>query len=44
MGKYKASVAAAAINRRFGHLGVRVVPHVGLIQEKPIAFYKQVGV
>lgn len=43
VGKPKASVAAAFINRRFGHLGARVTPHVGKIQDLPRKFFKQVG-
>lgn len=41
VGKAKAQVAAAFVNRRLGHLGVRVTPHVGKIQDKDEAFYRK---
>merc|ERR1719265_2613612 len=41
VGSYKSDVAAAFVNRRCGHLGVKVVPHVGKIQDHDESFYRQ---
>merc|ERR1719504_80248 len=40
VGKHKSEVAAAFVNRRCGHLGVKVVAHVGKIQDKEESFYR----
>lgn len=40
VGKPKAEVAAAFVNRRLGHLGVKVTPHVGKIQDHDESFYR----
>mmetsp|Transcript_47731 Transcript_47731/g.103880 ORF Transcript_47731/g.103880 Transcript_47731/m.103880 type:complete len:445 (-) Transcript_47731:95-1429(-) len=40
VGKAKADVAAAFINRRKGHLGVKVTAHVGKIQDRDESFYR----
>jgi len=44
VGKHKADVAAAAVNRKCGHLGVKVTPHVGKIQDHPDSFYRKFNV
>jgi len=44
VGKPKAEVAAAFVNRRLGHLGVRVQFHVGKIQDFDEAFYRKFNV
>jgi len=41
VGKPKAEVAAAFVNRRLGHLGVRVTPYCGRIQDHDEGFYRQ---
>lgn len=41
VGKYKSEVAAAFINRRLGHLGVKVTAHVGKIQDFDETFYQR---
>eukprot|EP00930_Biecheleria_cincta_P050021 TRINITY_DN35209_c0_g1_i1.p1 TRINITY_DN35209_c0_g1~~TRINITY_DN35209_c0_g1_i1.p1 ORF type:complete len:469 (+),score=75.41 TRINITY_DN35209_c0_g1_i1:50-1408(+) len=41
VGKYKSEVAAAFINRRLGHLGVKVTSHVGKIQDFDESFYRK---
>merc|ERR1719265_1423823 len=41
VGKYKSEVAAAFVNRRLGHLGAKVTPHVGKIQDHDESFYRQ---
>merc|ERR1719310_242101 len=41
VGKHKSEVAAAFVNRRCGHLGVKVTPYVGKIQDKDESFYRQ---
>lgn len=41
VGKHKSEVAAAFINRRCGHLGVKVKHHVGKIQDHDESFYRQ---
>jgi len=44
VGKAKAEVAAAFINRRCGHLGVKVSHHVGKIQDHDESFYRKFNV
>lgn len=41
VGKPKAEVAAAFINRRLGHIGTKVTPHVGKIQDFDETFYRK---
>lgn len=41
VGKPKAEVAAAFINRRLGHLGVKVTPYRAKIQDYDETFYRQ---
>mmetsp|Transcript_34985 Transcript_34985/g.75435 ORF Transcript_34985/g.75435 Transcript_34985/m.75435 type:complete len:448 (+) Transcript_34985:68-1411(+) len=41
VGKPKAEVAAAVVNRRCGHLGVKVVHHVAKIQDYDETFYRK---
>jgi len=41
VGKTKAEVAAAFINRRLGHLGAKVTAHVGKIQDFDESFYRK---
>mmetsp|Transcript_20128 Transcript_20128/g.32136 ORF Transcript_20128/g.32136 Transcript_20128/m.32136 type:complete len:448 (+) Transcript_20128:55-1398(+) len=41
VGKSKADTAAAFINRRCGHLGIKVTPHVGKIQDFDETFYRK---
>mmetsp|Transcript_39870 Transcript_39870/g.105459 ORF Transcript_39870/g.105459 Transcript_39870/m.105459 type:complete len:828 (-) Transcript_39870:26-2509(-) len=41
VGNHKSDVAAAFINRRLGHLGIKVRAHVGKIQDKDESFYRQ---
>jgi len=41
VGKKKSETAAAFVNRRCGHLGVKVTAHVGLIQDYDETFYRQ---
>lgn len=41
VGKPKSIVAAAFVNRRCGHLGVKVTPHFGKIQDHDDAFYRE---
>eukprot|EP00929_Paragymnodinium_shiwhaense_P122822 TRINITY_DN9598_c0_g1_i1.p1 TRINITY_DN9598_c0_g1~~TRINITY_DN9598_c0_g1_i1.p1 ORF type:complete len:455 (+),score=64.13 TRINITY_DN9598_c0_g1_i1:101-1465(+) len=40
VGRHKSEVAAAFVNRRCGHLGVKVTHHVGKIQDKEESFYR----
>eukprot|EP00928_Gymnodinium_smaydae_P063160 TRINITY_DN46829_c0_g1_i1.p1 TRINITY_DN46829_c0_g1~~TRINITY_DN46829_c0_g1_i1.p1 ORF type:complete len:445 (-),score=84.08 TRINITY_DN46829_c0_g1_i1:88-1422(-) len=40
VGKAKSTVAAAFVNRRCGHLGVKVTPHIGKIQDHDETFYR----
>jgi len=44
VGKPKAEVAAAFINRRCGHLGVNVKAYMGKIQDRDESFYRQFNV
>jgi len=44
IGKHKSETAAAFINRRCGHLGVKVTPHVGKIQSHDETFYRKFNV
>jgi len=44
VGKAKATAAAAFINERCRHMGVRVTAHVGKIQERDDAFYRQFNI
>lgn len=44
VGRHKSEVAAAFINRRLGHLGVRVTPYVGKIQDRDETFYREFNV
>eukprot|EP00429_Kryptoperidinium_foliaceum_P062203 CAMPEP_0176085668 /NCGR_PEP_ID=MMETSP0120_2-20121206/42880_1 /TAXON_ID=160619 /ORGANISM="Kryptoperidinium foliaceum, Strain CCMP 1326" /LENGTH=442 /DNA_ID=CAMNT_0017419493 /DNA_START=6 /DNA_END=1332 /DNA_ORIENTATION=+ len=41
VGKPKAAVAAGVINRKFGHLGVKVQHHVAKIQDHDETFYRK---
>merc|ERR1719265_2563569 len=41
VGKYKSEVAAAFVNRRCGHLGVKVSAYVGKIQDHDETFYRK---
>jgi len=44
VGKAKADVAAAFINHRLGHLGVKVTPHVGKIQDHDESWYRKFNI
>jgi len=44
VGKPKADVAAAFINNRLGHLGVKITPHCGKIQDFDDSFYRMFNV
>eukprot|EP00931_Biecheleriopsis_adriatica_P049680 TRINITY_DN28741_c0_g2_i1.p1 TRINITY_DN28741_c0_g2~~TRINITY_DN28741_c0_g2_i1.p1 ORF type:complete len:467 (+),score=101.08 TRINITY_DN28741_c0_g2_i1:64-1401(+) len=44
VGKPKAEVAAAFINRRLGHLGIKVTAHVGKIQDFDETFYRKFNI
>jgi ubiquitin-activating enzyme E1 C len=44
VGKYKSEVAAAFVNRRCGHLGVKVAAYVGKIQDYDETFYRKFNV
>jgi len=44
VGKYKSDIAAAFVNRRCGHLGVKVTPHVGKIQDFDETFYRDFNI
>merc|ERR1719310_76740 len=41
VGKHKSEVAAAFVNRRCGHLGVKVKAYVGKIQDHDESFYRK---
>lgn len=44
VGKPKAEVAAAFINKRLGHMGVKVTPYCGKIQDRDETFYRQFNI
>mmetsp|Transcript_24049 Transcript_24049/g.74724 ORF Transcript_24049/g.74724 Transcript_24049/m.74724 type:complete len:445 (-) Transcript_24049:56-1390(-) len=44
VGKAKAEVAAAFINKRLGHLGVKVTAYCGKIQDRDESFYRQFNI
>jgi len=44
VGKYKSEVAATFVNRRCGHLGVKVTHYVGKIQDHDDSFYRQFNI
>jgi len=44
VGKAKAEVAASFINKRCGHMGVKVTPYCCKIQEKDESFYRQFNI